>query len=272
MDYRVSKRFVVSATMVLVGAMSSTSAQNNIDPSGRYSGVDIGLVEISCDYGERGRGRRRGVLVDNETPDAEFEVVLTAAHGFPQSTQELLQICFLPIDDETNYPIADVWRPDQIDSGYSDDWAVLLIRGRLTGSATRHPLAPIERPDLREMMSSDSAVRLPLRFAPTERPCELTQDRLLREQVDSGLLAHNCESWRGHSGSPILIELDGQTFVLGLHLGSRWLFETKEALPLGRYVDRRISDAVSAAIEAGQSLEPLPEASRSGWLQRLFGR
>ncbi|MGI9259659.1 MAG: hypothetical protein ACR2QQ_12560, partial [Gammaproteobacteria bacterium] len=152
------------------------------------------------------------------------------------------------------------------------DWAVLLIRGRLTGAVSRHPLAPIELPDLQEMISSDSAVRLPLRFAPTERPCELTQDRLLREQVESGLLAHNCEAWRGHSGSPILIELDGQIYILGLHLGSRWLFETSEELPLGRYVDRRIADAVSSAIEAGRALEPLQEESQSSWLQRLFSR
>jgi hypothetical protein len=272
MGDRVTIRFVISAMGALFGAASSSSAQNVIDPTGRYSGVDIGLVEIYCQYGERGRGRRRGVLVATATPEADFEVVLTAEHGFPQSDQELRQICFLPLGEETTYPVAAVWRPDRFGGGYSDDWAVLLIRGRLTGAVSRHPLAPVERPDLQAMISNDSAVRLPLRFAPTERPCELTQDRLLRDQVDSGLLAHNCEAWRGHSGSPILIELDGQTFILGLHLGNRWIFETSEALPLGRYVDQRIADAVSAAIEAGRALEPLPEESQASWLQRLFGR
>ncbi len=257
--------------VALVGAGSSSNAQNANDPSGRYSGVDIGLVEIRCDYGERGRGRRRGVLIATATADAEFEVVLTADHGFPGSDEQLRQICFLPVGEEMALPIAAVWRPDRFRSGYSDDWAVLLLRGQLMGTVSRHPLAPVERPDLKEMISNDSAVRLPLRFAPTERPCELTQDRLLQEQVESGLLAHNCEAWRGHSGSPILIELDGQTYVLGLHLGSRWLFDTSEALPLGRYVDRQIADAVSAAIEAGRSLEPVPEESSPGWLRRLFG-
>ena len=149
---------------------------------------------------------------------------------------------------------------------------MLLLRGRLTGAVSRYPLAPVERPDLNEMISNDSTVRLPLRFAPTERPCELTQDRLLPEQVNNGLLAHNCEAWLGHSGSPILIDLDRQTHILGLHLGSRWIFETSEALPLGRYVDRRVVDAVSAAIEAGRSLEPSPEEARPSWFQRLFGR
>jgi len=204
--------------------------------------------------------------------DADFEVVLTADHGLPNTSDELQRICFLPLDDENRLPVAAVWRQENRGGGYRDDWAVLLFRGRLTGAVSRYPLAPVERADLQELISSDSAVRLPLRFAPTERPCELTQDRLLREQVESGLLAHNCEAWIGHSGSPILIDFYGQTYILGLHLGSRWLFETREALPLGRYVNQRIADAVDAAIEAGRSLQPLPEDDAgAGWLRRLFG-
>jgi hypothetical protein len=234
--------------------------------------VDIGLTEIQCERSDgSGTTRRRGALLDSGTSNPGFEIVLTAAHGLAAETDEVVRSCALSVDQEGSQPVVAIWRPDRMGRGYQDDWAVFLIGGNLMGEVSRLPLAPIERPDLQRLLSYDTKVRLPLRFAPTERPCELTQARLTADEVSSGLLAHNCQAWAGHSGSPILIELDGDPYVLGLHLGSRWIFETSEPLRLGRHVDETIANAVEAATEHGLRIEPVSESS-AGWLERLFAR
>ena len=236
-----------------------------------YSGVDIGLTGIDCVF-ETGTSSRRGVLIDTGTTDAAYEIVLTAAHGLSAESDTIIRACVLAGYDNVQFPIRAIWRSEPRGRGYTDDWAILLLEGRIVEPVTRFRTAPLDRPELRESLSNDAAVRLPLRFAPTERPCVLTQSRLTDDEIRDGLLAHNCQAWVGHSGSPILITLADETYVLGIHLGSRWIFEENAALRLGRYVDSAITDAILAAAERGRSFETVTETFPRGWLDRLFRR
>ena len=139
------------------------------------------------------------------------------------------------------YPIEAIWRPEQRGRGFTDDWAVMLVVGRLSGQVARLRIAPLAHPELEQMISNDAPVRLPLRFAPSERECELTQTRLTVVEVRDVLLAHNCQAWSGHSGSPILTNLEGQRYVLGIHLGSRWIFERSAPLRIVPMVTSRVT-------------------------------
>ncbi len=238
-----------------------------------YSGADVGLARIDCTTpGPASDNTRRGALIDTAATESVYEVVLTAAHGLPADDDELARNCFLIGYEDRQYPIAAVWRPDRRGRGFTDDWAVLLVSGRLSGLVMRLPVAPVDRPALHEMISNDAPVRLPLRFAPSERPCVLTQARLTDAEVRAGLLAHDCQAWIGHSGSPILINVAEETYVLGIHLGSRWVFEESSALELGRYVDASIAAAIDAAAERGRTLEVATETTSPGWFRRLLER
>ncbi len=246
-------RVAVTCVAVLILPLSLYAAEEATVAVSPYVGIDIGLARIECvSAAGVGRASRRGALIDTGATVTTYEVVLTAAHGLPRETEAVIRTCFLIGYAGRQYPIEAIWHPEQRGRGFTDDWAVILVVGRLSGHVARLRIAPLAHPELQQMISNDAPVRLPLRFAPSERECELTQSRLTVVEVRDGLLAHNCQAWSGHSGSPILINLEGQRYVLGIHLGSRWIFERNAPLRLGRYVDAKISAAIEAAAERGR--------------------
>ena len=232
----------VTCVAVLILPASLYAAEEATVAVSPYVGIDIGLARIECvSAAGAGRASRRGALIDTGATVTTYEVVLTAAHGLSRETEAVIQTCFLIGHAGRQYPIEPIWRPEQRGRGFTDDWAVMLVVGRLSGQVARLRIAPLAHPELQQMISNDAPVRLPLRFAPSERECELTQTRLTVVEVRDGLLAHNCQAWSGHSGSPILINLEGQRYVLGIHLGSRWIFERNAPLRIAPMVTSRVT-------------------------------
>ena len=63
---------------------------------------------------------------------------------------------------------------------------------------------------------------------------------------DAALFIHSCNAWPGLSGSPILTHIDGQSYVVGIHLGQRWIVGFKGRLSIGKFVDETIESALRA--------------------------
>ena len=92
-------------------------------------------------------------------------------------------------------------------------------------------------------------IRLPLRFLGAERTCVLRPPGSAGVDLEDGLFSHTCRSWSGHSGSPVLAVDERGAFIFGIHLGRRWLAETRQSLRIGRVIDSEILAAVRAATD-----------------------
>lgn len=210
-----------------------------------YAGAEAGLVSIECVPEESTIGHRfRGVSID--VGDRPNEVILTTAHGFPDSADVVVERCAVAGLKDRRYPILAIWRPDVRTGGAVDDWAV-VVTGRLREQLWRQRLR--REPVALEGQQIDltAPIRLPLRFLGTERSCVLKAPDSGGVELETGLFVHTCRSWAGHSGSPILAVDRHGAFVFGIHVGRRWLAETRESLRIGRVIDGGILAAVRDA-------------------------
>lgn len=269
-------RFCILGLLALLAPRLQLFAADE-SPELLYSGADEGIALIECrPDGSSLARRQRGALIDYGEADVEFEVVLTTAHGMPGDMDSIDGSCALVAGEDSRLPIVAMWRPETHGRGSTDDWAVLISAGGLSGRAGRLRTLQPYSPELEELMTSDASVRLPLRFPPGERACELKPSKLTVLDVRAGLFAHNCISWAGHSGSPVLVNVEGKPVVLGLHLGSRWLQADQISLKIGRYIDTAIVTAINDAVAHGRSLaaetDGATDGEPQGWLQRLLPR
>lgn len=213
-----------------------------------YAGAEAGLIAIECVPEGETIGRRfRGVVIDaGEIP---HEVVLTTAHGFPKTADVVSERCSVAGNGSRRYPIHALWRPESRERGAVDDWAVFVtgrkFRERIWRQRLRDEPVVLEQPGV----DPAAAVRLPLRFLGTERSCTLRMPELNGVNLEQGLFAHTCRSWAGHSGSPVLAVDEHGAFVLGIHVGHRWIAEPRLSLRIGRVIDNDVLVAVREATE-----------------------
>jgi len=188
----------------------------------------------------------RGTVVELEdTPD--FDVILTAAHGLPRNVELLKEQCVVIDDDGRQYGLRRLWRPVDRGRGMADDWAVVATQRRMRRDQARLAVAaPIVR-ERRSLEARAAALRLPLMTVTEERDCTLQASGLTQREVERGLFSHSCRSWYGHSGSPLLAARDGRPVVIGFHLATRWFYEERRPIKIGRYVDAAIMAAIAAA-------------------------
>ncbi len=138
----------------------------------------------------------------------------------------------------------------------ADDWAVLLVHGRLEGDVGRLPPAKVTGDEWAVLANGAATVRVLLRQAdPREGDCRLRQLMAPYEYLPTELLVYFCSATArapGLSGSPLLIGVEGRPFVIGVHLG--WglqMFDDGRlhAVSLGRPIDGEIAAAIAAAAE-----------------------
>lgn len=221
-------------------------------------GAAAGLTRIECVPDDGAHTHRfRGAIIDTGTVDFPYEVILTAAHGLPSDVDALRRRCRVVGAEDGRYRIDRVWRPESRGRDSIDDWAVLLTERRLSGTVKRLRSLTIDHAARRQMAGDEMSVRLPLRFLGSERACSLTPPGSFDVDLTAELFGHTCRAWFGHSGSPILTTVEGEVYILGIHLGSRWIVEHHASLEIARYLDATILEAIHAAAarrrESGRS-------------------
>ena len=241
-------RYAVCA-VALAWTLASFSAGANTLGAPDRTGAEIGLIRISCvPDGGLGSNQFRGVVIDSAAAGMRHDVILTTAHGFPADPHLVIERCSVVGPEKRQYGVDAIWRSVARGRGSIDDWAVIAtdrrLRGRIERQAVRVlPPTPGPPPE-----AGATTVRLPLLFFGAERACSLTATESAGVYLDAKLFGHTCRAWSGHSGSPILVVYDGDVFVMGIHLGSRWIFERQASLKIGRFVDNAVIEAIQSAI------------------------
>jgi len=241
METRSAVLCVTALTSLLATASESAAAAVVPDSSG----AEVGLTRIEC-VSEHGADTRRfrGAVIDTGTAAISYEVVLTAGHGLPSDVDALRRACSVVGAEDRRYLIEDVWRPSSRSRGAADDWAVLVTERRLRGDVKRLRTLTTERAFRQQLAENELPVRLPLRFIGAERACHLVQPGLSGAGLAVELFGHTCRAWSGHSGSPILTAVEDEMYILGIHLGSRWSFEERASLRIGRFLDAEMLEAI----------------------------
>lgn len=244
------RRAVCIASLSCAFAGFSASADTLAEPD--RTGAEIGLLRITCVSGSGvGSDRFRGVVVDTAAAGIRYDVILTAAHGFPRNVARALERCTVLGPNEREYAVDAIWRPEARGRGSIDDWAVIATDRRVRGRIERQSVRILPPAARVEPNTGDTAVRLPLLFFGAEHACALAPPGSAGVELDAGLFGHTCRAWPGHSGSPILADDDGDIFVVGIHVGSRWIFERQSSFKIGRFVDAAILEAIQSAIVWG---------------------
>jgi hypothetical protein len=248
------------ATVVGLALLGQIRAEAGMDVTVPWivggTGVERGVVQIRCstDAPTVVRLSRGAVLQVNG--DTKRDLVFATAHGLPESPGDVLGICRVLGAHGRPYRIANVWRSARTGLGIADDWAVLLVEGRLEGDVGRLAPAKVSGDEWTQLADGAATVRVLLRQAdPREGDCHLRQLTVPYEYLPTELLVYFCGATTraaGLSGSPLLIGVEGRPFVVGVHLG--WGLQMLDdgrlhAVSLGRPIDGEIAAAIAEAAE-----------------------
>jgi len=236
-----------AASLVCVLAGVPANADTSVRPE--YAGAEAGLIGIECvpEGGTVGY-RFRGVVIDTASAGNLHDVILTTGHGFPKDEALVTERCSIRGVNERRYPIRAIWRPNSRARGVIDDWAVVVTGRTLRERIWRQPVRAQHLAAGHQVAARQPPVRLPLRFLGAERSCTLRVPGADRVDLETGLFAHTCRSWSGHSGSPILIADDDGAFVMGIHVGRRWIPKVRQPFRIGRVIDTEIFDVIQHAV------------------------
>jgi hypothetical protein len=129
-----------------------------------------------------------------------------------------------------------------------------VLSERIRGDLVRWRVAALDD-EVREKLLNESArVRLVLRYANNEAQtsCHLES----RAGTPRGLLPHSCITYPGMSGSPMVLGVEHEPVVIGVHVGSglEWNGWKIELVSVARPIDAPVIEAIAAATErAAQS-------------------
>lgn len=154
----------------------------------------------------------RAVVLDARpgNEEAPFDVLLATRHAlFGAAGMRRCRIRGVPdwvgeiVDVRTGTP--DVRQA----TDFSADWAILRTRRRLPDAVPRMRALAVE---------GDQNGELSLLVRPVDRaPCDLHAPPAALD--DPNLLVHDCQTRRGLSGTPLVAQLDGEPFIVALHVG-----------------------------------------------------
>jgi hypothetical protein len=205
----------------------------------RYDVSRESVVQLLCSDGEgEAFHLSRAVALAYQPAGADFDILLATRHGVtgPNGFRQC-RVRGVPVEIGEILQI-DAGQPGRFDSSqFSQDWAILVTRGRL----------PASLPRLRVLDSdADMDGRLTFLRRPVEQaPCGLAQapDYL----ADPSLILHDCARRPGLSGTPLVTQIGDEPYIVALHVG-HYLFLDGERREYG--VARRVSDDFLEALHA----------------------
>src|SRR6185295_9572385 len=226
-------------------------------------GIERGVVSIRCDTPAKNISRfMRGSVLDVSALGGTQDIVLTAAHGLPDTPDAVRYGCRVLGEGGRAYRIREAWIGSRRDSDTSGDWAVLLVESRLHGVVGRLAPGRVEDERWRQLEAVQAPVRLVLRYAEVEGgECRLRPPAEPYDDAATDLVLYTCPGnpdrsrAPGLSGSPLVAGVEGRAVVVGIHLG--WGFQFFEdgrlhAVSLGRPIDTDVAAAIAAAAKAAR--------------------
>lgn len=171
------------------------------------------VVQLLCYEEQTGRHFLSRAVVLDAQPDARpgFDILLGTRHALRGHNGP--RTCHVRGVPDTVGEIVDVRtgpaHPENL-TEFSSDWAILRTRRRL----------PDETPRLRVLAAGAvDQGEVSLLVRPVDRkPCDVQQSPAAFSS-DPGLLIHGCRSRQGLSGTPLVVQVEGEPFVVAVHVG-----------------------------------------------------
>ena len=235
---------MVAAVLVMTGAgmparaVSDQVAFSALDRE-NYDISRESVVQLLCrDPATDETFLSRGVVLDYRSEGAPFDLLLATRHGVhaPSGPRE----CHVRGVPEWMGGVFEIRAgiPDVRDSSdFSEDWAILRTYQRLPASVPRLRVLAFE--------GRGRSGELTLLVRPVDRaPCAVPDPP--EALGDPDLILHDCIAHRGLSGSPLVTQIGGVPYVVGVHVG-RYLIPDGEWREYG--VARRVSGNFLAALD-----------------------
>lgn len=244
-------RLVYLLALFATSGVAAISAPTNPVALSELAGpAQPGIVRIRCRLGPIMRFFRGSVMATGQG-NAAWDVVLTTLHGLPDDIDLITDRCVVVDGFGHEIGLREMWRPPLRGLVSTSDWAVLLTRERIERIGVRLSFSADPYRELLQLARSSAPVRLPMLNPAAETDCNLIPSELTAASAAPTIFAHTCRTWPGHSGSPILADVDGRLLILGIHLGRRRNHLAHTAYGVGRLIDSTIVAAIDAAIARG---------------------
>lgn len=180
------------------------------------------VVQLLCQDEQSGRHYLSRAVVLDAHPDGQrqFDILLATRHGVQGETgTRTCHVRGVPdrvgeiVDVRTGTPSGDS------NPHFNADWSILRTRRRLPDDIPRLRVLAADGIDQGEVS---------LLVRPVDRaPCDVRQSPPAFS--DPGLLIHGCRSRQGLSGTPLVVQINGEPFVVAVHVG--------RVLPFGEIQD-----------------------------------
>tara|TARA_R110000868_G_scaffold204949_2_gene453232 strand:+ start:85 stop:825 length:741 start_codon:yes stop_codon:yes gene_type:complete len=189
-----------------------------------------GVVQLICENEATGQVYlSRAVVLDIPGLAGDFDILLAARHAVMDRNEE--RICHVRGEPLRRGQISEIETSDPAANEFgefSQDWAIIRTSGRLDASISRLRAVAYGGPGEGQLSM--------LRAAMQGEPCQITPapDQI----VEPTLIFHDCYARPGLSGSPLLAQIDGEAFVIGVQLGEYVMFnEGGRQYSVGRRLD-----------------------------------
>ncbi len=196
------------------------------------SATSVNSVRLRCYISENiGKSSRAIVLQISPSNNLgeKFDFAVTTAHGLLDGDGNVMKDCQVNLPGSKNYKVkAHVIAPNY-QQGQSSDWAIIAFDKLKSKAVIRHQVSA----DMSDMAVEEIAnKRLSVFFSKARglphngQTCTLLPRQFagLTQKKHVQLLAHNCRSIAGQSGSPISIMRNNHAVVLGMHVGSSMIY------------------------------------------------
>jgi hypothetical protein len=224
-----------------LGATAASSADVTDLPPPAGGGVERGVAIVQCTAPSGLLWTSRATLLEVGV-DAGADVLLTTGHGLPSTADEVLRDCRI-LARGKEHAIEGVWHAGSYAAGPEHDWAV-LVSERIKGELRRWRATEATEGWLEQLVTDHAHVRLVLRYADA-----VQSDCRLEAWTAQRLLAHTCVTYPGTSGSPLVVGVELEPVLIGLHVGSQlsWDGKTLDMVSVARPLDAAVIAAIDAA-------------------------
>ena len=207
----------------------------------RYDITREGVLQLLCRDPLTGQHfLSRVVVLQNPDPDADTDILLGTRHAlFASGRQRDCRVRGVP-EEVGHITGVSAGKPVSGDAtDFSHDWAILQTRERLPEGVRR----------LRVLAASGEAHGA-LTFL--RRPVDGEHCRLPAGPLhlsDPALIFHDCASRAGLSGTPLVTQINGEAYIVALHVGRYYLVEEEgQEYGVARLVNGEFLDALSAVL------------------------